>query len=283
MRSHFRLSQGAAVACAVTGATAMMTGICSGQFSAADYANNPLYAGGWSAGQNGGYGFTAWSFNNTSGSPIQQGMNSTSPYNQLGTAWTLYNPNGGLSGGDVARAGRGFAPLQVGQTLSTVIDNPTQRAFYRGYTVVLSHGTDNIAYGGAGSQLEVGTFEYYHYGKWYTTSTWGGGWGPWTSLYDTDTSRGMKLDITMTSATGYHLVMTPLDNPGIAYSEDATWNLPAEPVNWITFQLYNTTTDPAAPTDFYIKSLTISEVPEPSTLALIGLGSAGLLFLRRRT
>ena len=279
MRSHFRLNSGVAAACAVSGATAMMTGICSAQFSAADYATDPTYGAGWSAGQNGGYGFSAWSFNNTGGTPVQQGMNSSSPFNQLGTAWTLYNPNGGLAGGDLARAGRGFAPLQVGQTLETVIDNPTQRDFYRGYTIVLSHGTDNIDYTRAGSQLEVGTFEYFSYGKWYTTTSYGSGR---TSLFDTDTQHGMRLDVTMTSATGYHLVMTPLDNPSIAYSEDATWLLPAEPVNWITFQLYNTTSDPLQPTDFYISSMTISEVPEPSALALIGLGSAGLLFLRRR-
>ena len=34
-----------------------------GTFIAADYATKATYAGGWSAGQNGGYGFGAWSFN----------------------------------------------------------------------------------------------------------------------------------------------------------------------------------------------------------------------------
>jgi hypothetical protein len=276
MRSHFSLGSSTAIACAVSGATAMLTGICSAQI-AADSATDPIYSGGWSAGQNGGHGFTAWSFSGTGTSPIQQTMNTSSPFNQLGTAWTLFNPNGGLAGGDIARAGRGFAPLQPGQTLETIIDNPTQRSFYRGYTIVLSHGSDNIQYGGAGTQISVGTFEYFTYGKWYTTSTFSHGG---TSLFDTDTAAGLKLDITMTSASTYHLVMTPLGNPAIAYSEDATLALPAEPVNWITFQLYNTTSNPNAATDFYISSITI--VPEPSGLALIGLGSAGLLFLRRR-
>ncbi len=54
MRSHFRPSHGALVACALSGATAMMTGIFSAQFIAADYATDPVYAGGCSAGQNGG-------------------------------------------------------------------------------------------------------------------------------------------------------------------------------------------------------------------------------------
>ena len=62
MRSHF--ISGAAMACAVTGATAMMTSIGSAQI-AFDTATDSTYSGGWSAGQNGGYGFGAWSFNGT--------------------------------------------------------------------------------------------------------------------------------------------------------------------------------------------------------------------------
>ena len=67
MRSHFRMSGGVAKACAVSGATAMLTGICSAQI-AADYATNPTYSGGWSAGQNAGSGFGAWSFDGTQAS-----------------------------------------------------------------------------------------------------------------------------------------------------------------------------------------------------------------------
>src|SRR3974390_2945549 len=83
MRSHFRLNSSAATVCAVSGATAMLTGICSAQF-AADSASNSTYAGGWSAGQNGGYGFTPWDFSGTTGSPVQQGMTyGTNPYNAV--------------------------------------------------------------------------------------------------------------------------------------------------------------------------------------------------------
>ena len=178
----------------------MMTGICSAQFSAADYATDPTYAGGWSAGQNGGYGFTAWSFTGTSGSPIQQAMNSSSSFNQLGTAWTLFSPAGGLSGGDVANAGRGFAPLQVGQTIRTVIDNPTATSFYRGYTISLNNGTDNYLPGGSavGQQVAAYTFEYFSYGKWYVGDRTG---DHVTSRFNTDTAAaGMELAVTLTSA-----------------------------------------------------------------------------------
>ena len=44
----------------------MMNGNCVAQtFIAADYATNSIYASGWSAGQNGGYGFGPWSFDGT--------------------------------------------------------------------------------------------------------------------------------------------------------------------------------------------------------------------------
>ncbi|MGA9451462.1 MAG: hypothetical protein WBW41_08995, partial [Verrucomicrobiia bacterium] len=103
MRSHFTLNRKAAVTCAVAGASFMLNGNCpAGTFIAADYATNPTYASGWSAGQNGGYGFGPWSMDNTTGSLIQNAMDRTnspyaSPFDPFGVAWTLYNPDGPLS------------------------------------------------------------------------------------------------------------------------------------------------------------------------------------------
>jgi len=98
MRRHFTLNRRVAAACAVAAATALWIDHCSAQpFIAADYATNATYATGWSAGQNDGYGFTAWDFDGTSsGAPIEQGMtfDYSSPFDVLGTAWTLYNPPG---------------------------------------------------------------------------------------------------------------------------------------------------------------------------------------------
>jgi hypothetical protein len=273
MRSHFRISSGAAMACAVSGATAMLTGICSAQI-AADYATDPAYAGGWSAGQNGGYGFGAWSFNGTDPAlSVQQGMSSSSP---LGTAWTLFNP----ASDGLASAGRSFAPLQVGQTLETVIDNPTTAQFYRGYTISLNNGTDNNPPGvSTGQQVAAYTFEYFTYGNWLVSDLSG---NTGTTLYNTDTAvAGMKLDVTLTSATTYSLTMTPLGGSASPYTQVGTLKT-GDPIDWIQFQLYNKASSGLNDTanNFEISSMVI--VPEPSTLALIGLGSAGLLFLRRR-
>src|SRR5438067_195504 len=79
MRSHFLMSS-AAMACAVSAGTAMMPGICSGQV-ASDSATDPDYSGGWAAGQNGGSGFGAWSFNGTDPTPagLYQAITTTSP------------------------------------------------------------------------------------------------------------------------------------------------------------------------------------------------------------
>jgi hypothetical protein len=285
MRSHFSLPQGAAATCAVAGALTMLNGNCSAQsFIAADYATNSTYAQGWSETQNGGYGFGPWSMSGTeSTSPNEHDMDRTSPFNPFGVAWTLFNPEGTTpgpanswsqcvnppTGSDISRAGRAIpGGLKVGQTFSAVISNPTTRTFFRGYTIVLSTGSDNIAYGQVGQQISVGCFEYHTLGNWSTSAGL-------TSLFDTDTAtNGMQVDITLTSTNTFHAVMTPLDNPASTYSTDG--NLENKgltdqgEVNWVTYQLYNTDSnfypgiapcDGLDRTDFYIKSMTIAGFP----------------------
>src|SRR5437899_314693 len=190
MRSHFLPDPRFLLACAA-GATAMLSGTANAQITiASDSPTNSAYADGWQAGDNGGVGFTGWSFYGTYNSAVQHALDSTSPYNQLGLAWTLYLPNGNTpedpifvcdpndsinappgpcgTGPDLSRAGRGFAEgaLQVGQTISVVVDNPTERHFYKGYTISLISGTNNVGYCcPAGiARLRVGTFEYFTYG-----------------------------------------------------------------------------------------------------------------------
>jgi hypothetical protein len=155
--------------------------------------------------------------------------------------------------------------LQIGETFSTIISNPTDRGVYRGYTIVLSNFPENISYNSRSSDtvLEVGTFEYGTHGRWYTSTSGATG----CSLFDTNTApSGMQLDVTVTSTNTYHLVMTPLGNPGIAYSEDGTFATNG-PIVWVTYQLYNTDSNFYPPgeyacgpdrTDFYIQSMTVA-------------------------
>jgi PEP-CTERM motif len=274
MRSHFTISSGAAMACAVTGATAMLTAsVCSAQI-AADFASDPTYSSGWTAGQNGGSGFGAWSFTGTGGGSGQE-MSSASA---IGTAWTLFNTSSSAGISDVGRAITGG--LQVGQTFETVIQNPSTTAgyfTYRGFDILFTGGTDNNAGGDNTSALRAQVFDYFNSSlNWNIKDA-----NPSQNISltgPTTAAAGVQIDLTLTSATAYSLIMTPL-NGATAYSQNGTY---AGPITYVNFRLYNTAS--SGPNDvannFGISYMTI--VPEPTTLALMGLGAAGLMFLRRR-
>src|SRR5215471_11878887 len=117
MKNHLSLCS-AAMVCVL--GTSLLSDACSAQsLTAADYSTNSTYATDWTDGQNGGFGFTPWSFAGTGSSTNQQGIDTNSPFNHLGPAWRIYNPEGRPLGTDLAEAGRGFPALQVGQTIST--------------------------------------------------------------------------------------------------------------------------------------------------------------------
>ena len=85
-------------------------------------------------------------------------------------------------------------------------------------------------------------------------------------MIDTDTDQGMRIDLTLTGVDTFNLVMTPLDNPAIAFSKSGTLEGPAgSPIDWIEFEMFNTDSDfypvpspDPQPTDFYISSIQIT-------------------------
>ena len=133
-----------------------------------------------------------------------------------------------------------MATCSLSQTISVVIDNPIERRFFRGYTVRFNTGGGNTVYAGTPqSRMAVGTFEYFTNGQWFATGTGGN-----PTLFDTDTDQGMRIDLTLTGVDTFNLVMTPLDNPGLAFSKSGTLAGPAgSPIDWVEFELFNTDSD----------------------------------------
>jgi len=275
-KTQIGMGSRAALALAVSGASAMLTGACYGQ-AALDVASSSTYAGGWSAGQNGGYGFGAWSFNGTS-SPAgvadpgaQQGISTGSG---IGTAWTLYNLGNVNSGGSgISDVGRGInGGLQQGQTFTAVLKNPTAYHFYGGYDILFENGTDNDPAGVATSAIRVGVFNYF-----------GNNWSGTGLSASTTGAAGMQFSLTIFSPTDYGLTLTPLSNPSLASTTYGTYS---GPINYVNFREYDGTST-SSPTDtannVEISSMQVSAVPEPASFALLGgLGATGLAFLRRR-
>lgn len=279
MRSHF--ISGAAIACAVTGATALMA-----THAAAQAYDSASGYGSWTTGSNGGSGFGAWSFDQTQNpdnsfaTSGQQGLSSAQP---IGTAWTLFNLS---SSAGLANAGRAITwggGLQVGQTFETVIENPSTYTGslyyggYRGWDILFGNATDNNAPGDNTSAIRASVFNYFN-----PSQNWGiddaGGKHSTSLTGPTTAAQGVKVDLTLTSATAYSLTMTPL-NGATPYTLNGTYS---GPINYVDFRLYNAASSGLsdAADNFGISYMSV--VPEPATLSLIGLGTAGLLFLRRR-
>lgn len=244
MKSHFTLNRKAVVTCAVASASFMLNGNCpAGTFVAADYATNPTYASGWSAGQNGGYGFGPWSFDGTSGTNgpnpgVQQAISSSSA---IGTAWTLFNytanpPPGGPGTSDVGRAITEPGGLQPGQTLEVVLQNPSDYHFYRGWDILCFNGTNNESAGVDIHAIRAHVFAYGGLTNWSIIDDYGNTLTPLAA--GTAAQAGMKYDLTLTTTNTYVVTLTPLSDLSAAYTQSGPLVATNLPINYINFRLY---------------------------------------------
>jgi hypothetical protein len=287
MRSHFipastgsntvrsSLIGSAAIACAVTGATALMPSTATAQY-AYDSATSPTYSGGWSAGQNGGSGFGAWSFNGTD----TNGLQTMSSAGAIGTAWTLQTTKtgGGLS--NVGRSITEFGGLGVGQMFQAVIQNPTSYHYFGGFDILFLNATDNNPGGDNTSAIRAQDFHSGYYNPGDLWSVQDGGSGGKMSLSAANTgASGVQVNLFLNSLTSYTLTLKALNGSG--YSQvNGTYS---GPINYVNFRLYDgvASTGPNDVADnFGISYMEV--VPEPSSVALLTAGLAGLAFLRRR-
>ena len=280
MRSHF--ISGAAIACAVTGATALMANHAAAQ--AYDAASG---YGSWTTGSTGGTGFGAWSFDQTQNpdnSFATSGQQGLSSAQSIGSAWTLFNLS---TSAGLANAGRAInGGLQAGQTFETVIQNPSTYTGslyyggYRGWDILFGNATDNNAPGDNTSAIRASVFNYFN-----PSQNWGiddaGGHHSTSLTGPTTAAQGVRIDLTLDSATAYTLIMTPL-NGATPYTLNGTY---AGPINYVNFRLYNTasTGQNDVADNFGISYMEVVAAPEPFHRGTYWAGMfAGLLYLRRR-
>ncbi len=269
MKSHFTKNSRAAMTCAVAGAATLLNGHATAQsYIAADYATNSIYNSGWTSGQNGGYGFGAWSFNGTDATPpgAYQGMSSSS---SLGTAWTLLDQS---SDGGLANVGRAIpGGLQVGQTFQTIIQNPVNSAgiyTYRGFDILFTSGSDNDVPGDNTSALRLTVFDYFNPAmNWAITDADN---PPKSNVSAMTTgASGMLIALTLTSTNTYTLTMSPVSDPSNPYlSHSGTLIAANLPINYFNVRLWNTASGGLTDTadNFEISSVSILSAPPGPTL-----------------
>jgi hypothetical protein len=251
--------------CFVGVATAWSSAMCYAQI-AADNAGNPAYADGWQGtttdhmtgavetiGDNGGFGFTPWNFDNDFIFHVEGILDMNRPptqsqYNHLGPAWRM-GLNVLSEGKDIVRAGRGLAaPLLVGQTLSIVVDPPAEGVFFDIEEIRLNAGGGSLCYGGAActpgttpvTRFKFDIFnwtDFQNWGRWSATSV------GFTPLFNVDkapfehpdfpqgaagTDMGLRIDFKLTGADSFDLKLTPLDNPAAVFQTSGFFENPAD-------------------------------------------------------
>ena len=107
--------------CIVSGATIWSSAMCYAAQLAYDSARGyTIYDDGWQAGDNGGFGFGPWNFDGTYNTlppgqeamddGLKMGTQTSTLFNDLGRAWTMYNPVGRPVGPSNGAVGTDISP-----------------------------------------------------------------------------------------------------------------------------------------------------------------------------
>lgn len=248
-------------------ASIFVVGAAQAVIVAQDNAADVVYDNGWQAGDNGGFGFNAWTLNvstsntNNAGHFIggsQFNANNEGPenINTSGEAFGMY-----ANSSNASSAFRTFAVTTlVGNKYRFELDNgwinngsAVLAGFYSGATAVggvefiggNSLGVYNIKDGATNTNTTIGF-----------------------------TGKGLTYELEITGATTYTSTLKKKDGSGI-YVHNGTFGGSID-----NFRFYNTNAGNGGNHDAFVNSLEIDAVPEPATMLILGAGAA--LAARRR-